>query len=279
MVNRLVAYIGNDPERIACALHPARPALHMFSSGPAADWGLGFVQSGDVLLQKRLRSQSAQVDFFDLAHELRADALLGRATQGDSERSNTANADPFRFRYWLFGAVGEFGDFAPIHARLLDSIPEFLRRNIRGHSPSEQLFHLFLAFLHDAGLLDSLLAQPEPARRALAESVAFVDRLLAESGGASTKLAVVATDGRCLVALSHGHPVQYLEIRGIAACQICRAKQPEEKRERPIAHERLRAVIVEADHQQGKRAGWHPVPEGGAISVGPRMIVQTSAAG
>jgi hypothetical protein len=277
-LNRLVAYIGNDPERIACALYPARPALHMFSSGPAADWGLGFVQSGDVLLQKRLRSHTPQVDFFDLARDLRADALLGRATQGDADRARAANADPFRFRYWLFAATGEFGDFSQIRVPLLESIPDFLRRNIRGHSPGEQLFHLFLAFLHDAGLLDSLLSQPEPAERALRESVTFVDRLLAASGAASTKLAAVVTNGRCLVALSHGHPAQYLEIRGIAACQNCRAKQPEGKRDRPIPHDKLRAVIVEADHQQGKRAGWHPIPDGGALLIGPQVAVRTTAA-
>jgi len=274
-VSRLVAYIGNDPDRLACALYPARHALHMSSAGPAADWGLGFVQGGDVLLQKRLRSGSSQVDFYDLAHDLRADALLGRATQGEDERASAANAGPFRFRYWLFGAVGEFGDFAQIHRRLLDSIPEFLRRNIRGHSPSEQVFHLFLAFLHDAGLLESLSAQPEPAHRALGESLAFVDRLLAASGAASTRLAAVATNGRCLVALSHGHPVQYLEIRGVSACLVCGGKRSEGQRDRVISHDQLKAVILEADHRAGKRAGWCWVPDGGALLVGPQVSVET----
>jgi hypothetical protein len=277
-VNRLIAYMGNDPERVACALFLARPALHMFSSGPAADWGLGFVQGGDVLLQKRLRSHSPNVDFYDLAHELRADALLGRATLGDTERVSASNADPFRFRYWLFGAVGEFGDFARISPQVHDSIPEFLRRNIRGHSASEQLFHLFLAFLHDAGLLETLLAQPEPVERALSESVSFVNRLLADAGTASSRLAVVATNGRCLVALSHGHPVQFLDVHGLADCQLCQSQQSEGKRERPIAHERLRAVIVEADHQQAKRTGWQVIPEGGALLVGPHLKLQTKTA-
>jgi glutamine amidotransferase len=275
-VNRLVAYIGNDPDHLSCALYPGRHALHVFSAGSAADWGLGFVQGGDVLLQKRSRSSTAQVDFFDLASDLRADALLGRATQGEDERARAASADPFRFRYWLFGAVGEFGDFSQIQGRLLDSIPEFLRRNIRGPSPSEQIFHLFLAFLHDAGLLESLSAEPKPAHRALDESLAFVDRLLAASGAASTKLAVIATDGRCLVALSHGHPVQYLEIRGIPACPVCRDKRADdETRDRGVAHDQLKAVILEADHQADQRTGWRQVPDGGALLVGPHVSVQT----
>jgi len=277
-VTRLVAYIGNDPDRLACALYPGRHALRVFSAGSAADWGLGFVQAGDVLLQKRSRSRSAQVDFFDLASDLRADALLGRATQGGDDRARAASADPFRFRYWLFGAVGDFGDFAQIQGRLLDSIPEFLRRNIRGRSPSELVFHLFLAFLHDAGLLESLSAEPDPIQRALAESLAFVDRLLAASGAASTRLAAVTTNGRCLVALSHGHPVQYIEIRGIPACPVCRSKLSDETHDRAISHGQLRAVILDTDDHPDQRAGWRQVPYGGALLVGPQVSVQTSPA-
>jgi glutamine amidotransferase len=274
-VNRLVAYIGNDPDRLACALHPGRHALRVFSAGSAADWGLGFIQGGDVLLQKRFRSATAQVDFFDLASDLRADALLGRATQGEESHAHTGTADPFRFRYWLFGAIGEFGDFSQIHGRILDSIPDFLRRNLRGSSPSEHIFHLFLAFLHDGGLLESLSDDPEPAHRALDESVAFVDRLLAASGAASTRLAVVATNGRCLVALSHGHPVQYLEIRGIESCPVCRDRNSDQTHDRPIAHDQLKAVILQAEDEADRRAGWRSVPPGGALLVGPKVTVQT----
>jgi glutamine amidotransferase len=274
-VNRLIAYIGNDPDRMACALYPARQALRVFSAGTAADWGLGFVQGGDVLLQKRSRSSIAQVDFFDLAQDLRAEALVGRATQGESERASAANVGPFRFRYWLFCAVGEFGDFSQIRGRLLDSIPEFLRRNIRGHSPSEEVFHLFLAFLHDAGLLESLSAQPEPAHRALDESIAFVDRLLAASGASSTKLAVVATNGRCLVALSHGHPVQCLEISGVSACPVCGSKRSDVQRDRAVSHDQLKAVILDIDHRTDTRAGWRQIPDGDALLVGPQVTVHT----
>ena len=275
LVNRLVAYIGNDPERIACALAPARPALHLSSPGAAADWGLGFVQSGDVLLQKRSRIHTRDIDFYDLARDLQADALMGRVAQ---EGTGTSHDDPFRFRTWLFGAMGEFGDLAQIRERLLDNIPDFLKRNIRGRSPSELLFHLFLSFLHDAGLSDSLLEHPEPVDRALTESLAFVNRLLTEIGARSTGLAVLATNGRCLVGLSQGLPLQFLEVRGIPDCQICRSQQHEERRKRPVAHERLRAVIVEADQRPSRRTGWQVIADGAALLVGPHLKVQTTTA-
>jgi predicted glutamine amidotransferase len=274
-VSRLVAYFGNDPEHLECALFPARLALYGHTPEQASGWGLGFVQGGDVLLQKRPRAEATEVDFFSLAKDLRADALIGRVGLDEDGRTTAENADPFRFRWWLFGLVGETGGFRHVRERLLQSVPDFLRRNIRGRSPSEHIFHLFLAFLHDAGLLEAASPQPEAVQRALHESVTFVDRLLAAAGAASTRLALVATNGRCLVAEAHGHPIQFLDITGIADCPVCRGKSHGID-DRRIAHEALRAVVVEANAETPGRAGWATVPEGGALIVGadrsPRTI-------
>jgi predicted glutamine amidotransferase len=266
-VSRLVAYFGNDPERLECALFPARLALYTRTPENASGWGLGFVQGGDVLLQKRPRAEATEVDFFSLAKDLRADALIGRVGLDDDGRTTAENADPFRFRWWLFGLVGETTGFHQVRERLLQSVPDFLRRNIRGRSPSEHIFHLFLAFLHDGGLLESLSPQPEAVRRALHESVTFVDNLLASAGSPPTRLALVATNGRCLVAEAHGHSIQFLGIEGIADCPVCRGKS-HGLDDRRIAHEALRAMVVEANGGSTTRPGWSSVPEGGALVVG-----------
>ncbi len=269
-VSRLVAYLGNDPDRLACALFPARLALY---GRDQQGWGLGFVQNGDVLLQKRPRAEGGEVDVYSLARDLHADALVGRVGLDEDGRASAENADPFRFRWWLFGLVGETSGFSQVRERLLQSVPDFLRRNIRGRSPSEHIFHLFLAFLHDAGLLETLSPQPEAVQRALHESVTFVDRLLAAVGSASTRLALVATNGRCLVAESHGYPAQFLEIRGIADCPVCRGKENDQY-DRRIAHEALRAVVVEANQATPTRGGWTTVPDGGALIVGADRVAR-----
>jgi predicted glutamine amidotransferase len=273
-VSRLVAYFGNDPERLECALFPARLALYARTPERASGWGLGFVQGGDVLLQKRPRAEATEVDFFSLAKDLRADALIGRVGLDDDGRTTAENADPFRFRWWLFGLVGETNGFQHVRERLLQSVPDFLRRNIRGRSPSEHIFHLFLAFLHDAGLLESLSPKPDAVRRALHESVTFVDRLLTAAGSAPTSLALVATNGRCLVAESHGHPIQFLSIEGIADCPVCRGKSHAVDDDRRISHEALRAVVVEANGAASARPGWIAVPEGGALVIGADHLPQ-----
>ena len=277
----LVAYFGNEPENMACALFSARNALYSRSTDRPQGWGLGFVQAGDVLLQKRPRADTKEVDLYGLAKDLRADALVGCV--GLSRDGNVAaeDSDPFRFRSWLFGSVGRVDGsaFATVRERLLESVPDFLRRNIRGKSPSEHIFHLFLAFLHDAGILDSASPAPAAVQRALRHSLTFLDRLL--SGGSdghpdATSLALVATNGRCLVATSSAFPMQYLEVEGISDCQVCHGRPDANRDGRRIPHDALRAVIIEANPATAGRAGWKPIADRSALIVAadrvPRIV-------
>ena len=101
----------------------------------------------------------------------------------------------------------------------------------------------------------------------------FVDRLLASAGSTSTRLALVVTNGRCLVAESHAYPIQYLDIHGIADCPVCRGKT-HELHDRRIAHEPLRAVVVEANQGAPTRPGWSTVPDGGALIVGADRVAR-----
>jgi glutamine amidotransferase len=192
---------------------------------------------------------------------------------GDSDGS-PEDADPFRFRSWLFGSVGRVSasGFEAVRDRVLESVPEFLRRNIRGKSASEHVFHLFLAFLHDAGILDAPSPPPTAVQRALRHSLVFLDRLLgAESGNHAAdplRLALVATNGRCFVATTSSFPMQYLEIDGISDCPVCHGRADALRDGRRIPHEALRALIVEAHPATAGRPGWKPIPDRSALIVG-----------
>ena len=275
-MSHLVAYLGNDSEHLECALVPARAALHARLPSETNGWGLGFVQGGDVLLQKRPRALSAEVDFFSHARGLRADAFIARSGLSEDARISADNADPFRFRWWLFGSTGPVSGFEKVREQLLASVPDFLRRNIRGSSASEHVFHLFLAFLHDGGLLETMAVEPEPVSRALHESLSFLDRLLRSAGAPNARMAMVATNGRCLAARSSGIEVQYLAIEGIMDCTVCRQRNVVDSDDRRISHENLRAVVVEAGGHSGLRAGWTLVPPGAGLSVGADRIPQLS---
>jgi glutamine amidotransferase len=279
VVSHLVAYIGNEPDNMACALFSARNALASRAADKPEGWGLGFVQGGDVLLQKRPRAESAEVDVYGLIKDLRADAVVARVgfdQIGFARDGSTPaeDADPFRFRSWLFGSIGEIDTvgFEAVRERLLESVPAFLRRNIRGKSPSEHLFHLFLSFLHEAGTLDIPTPPTNLVHTALRNAVTFVDRLLTESGSPAVRLAVVATNGRCFVAANMSHPMRYLHVEGISDCPVCHGRVDRERHGRRIQHETVRAVIVEANRAVESRAGWHEVADHSALLVGADRV-------
>lgn len=270
-MSHLVAYVGNEPEHLACALVSARAALSTPAApgrGPAG-WGLGFIQGGDVLLQKRPRSEVTNVDFFTLTRDLRADAFIARGGASDEVPISAEDSDPFRFRAMLMGSIGAAESLDPVREKILSSIPEFLRRNIRGRSAGELHFHLFLSFLHDAGSLEPQLLEPEPIGRALRESTAFVGRLLADAGAPKAELAAIVTNGRSLVARATDFPIQYLTTNGIIDCTVCRQTHTMAGGAdgRRFAHDTLRAVVVEASPKSPVRPGWNAVPAGATLLV------------
>jgi glutamine amidotransferase len=279
VVGHLVAYFGNEPENLPCALFSARAALSSRGhrdAAPADGFGLGFVQGGDVLLRKQPRSDVAGVDLYALAKDTRAEALVGRVGLSRDGNTPAEDADPFRFRSWLFGSIGDIDatGFESVRDKLLESTPAFLRRNVRGRSPSEHLFHLFLAFLHDAGTLDQPTPAPTAVHAALRNSLAFVDRLLAGVGARPLAIALTATNGRCFVAADHGHPLRYLQVEGISDCPVCQAADDRAngRGARRVQHEALRAVVVEADRAVASRPGWTDVPDRAALIAGPDRL-------
>ena len=288
-MSHLVAYFGNEPENLACALSSARGALYSKSPPDGArvqrtndGFGLGFVQGGDVLLRKRPRAETTEVDLYGLARDTRAEALVGRVglaqsgplADGKTDASVRAeDADPFRFRSWLFGSIGDVdvAAFEGVRERVLESTPSFLRRNIRGLSASEHFFHLFLAFMHDAGILDQPTPPPTAVHAALRNSLAFVDRLLVSSGAPSLKIALATTNGRCFVATGCAYPMRYLHVEGISDCPVCHAasdRTDPQRSGRRIPHEALRAVVVESNRDVATRPGWIDIPDRSALIVG-----------
>ena len=164
---------------------------------------------------------------------------------------------------------------------MLESTPAFLRRNIRGRSPSEHLFHLFLAFLHDAGILDQPTPTPAAVHVALRNSLAFVDRLLVQRGS----LVAEARAGRDQRPLLRGHRLRlpdslprrrgHLRLPGVPRPR--RAQRRPQRNGRRIPHESLRAVVVEANPDVAARPGWRDVPDRSALDRRRRPRAQLSS--
>jgi len=166
---KLFACMCNQPQRLLAALEPVRSAL--IAAPPVSRWGLGYVQGGDVLLVRTPKASATPIDLASPLAEIRSgDAAIAVAVRdaGTDVPIGTDNTPPFRFRRWLFAQSPGAGGLELVAPRLLEHVPEFLRRNIRGRTPGELIFHMFLARLHDEGNIDDPNLSTAVQRRALA---------------------------------------------------------------------------------------------------------------
>jgi predicted glutamine amidotransferase len=200
---RMFGFIGNRADLGARVLEANRSILRARRpDGEPLGWGLGFYQSGEVLLRRRPIDDRAELDLVEAAEDIRTDVMVGHVRRASVGALRTENTHPFRYRAWLFAQTGTIEGFERLRARLLESTPEFLRRNVRGETDSECFFYLFLSFLHDAGHLDDAHAQGEHVAAALRASIALVDRLSAEEGHAENSGDILVTNGELLIAVS-----------------------------------------------------------------------------
>lgn len=231
---KLFACICNQPQRLSTALAPVRAAL--IAQPPVSRWGLGYIQGGDVLLVRTPKASSVPVDLAGpLTAEIKTDCAIAQAVR-DSGPSlgGTDNTPPFRFRRWMYAQSGldtrlffdarnpsradhageAAGGDAPagsdeIGPRLLEHIPEYLRRNLKGRTPAELTFHVFLAMLHDEGNIDDANLPPSASRRALAATLKLVAAELARAGRPDVALGNVAlTNGRSMVVAHLDEPLR-----------------------------------------------------------------------
>jgi hypothetical protein len=260
----------SDASLLGCVLRKLSGKVSLGPQEPAA--GVGFFQSDDVLLRKR--PLSAPPDASRLAEGVESEAaLICSGGVGLSARSfNEHTTLPFRFKRWLFAAAGEPDTLLPIRSALVDGLPSFLRRSVKGDSAVEALFFNFLSRLRDLGRLDDLEIAAPMAAKALAASVGAAERAFEGLGQPLPKLALVATNGRVMAALRRGHPLQLGLIDGLIPClrdEIEAGASDLDPRVR--SHRMLRAAVV-LSGQQPALEGFRELNEGEILAV-PRGLV------
>ncbi len=214
---RLFGFVGNRADLGARVLELESRALVVRSNGRTLGWGIGFYQAGEVLLRRRPIDEHTEIDVAALARDIRADVLIGHVRAATTGGLRTENTHPFRYRQWLFAHTGTLDGYASVRERLLESVPEFLRRNVRGDTDSEVLFHIFLSFLHDAGQLQLGSVAPSAIRAALQSTASLIGRLRAEEGDAPVGgMNLLVTDGEHMVALHRNAHMAYRVIKGRA---------------------------------------------------------------
>jgi predicted glutamine amidotransferase len=211
---RLFGFVGNRADLGARVLELENKPLSVLARGTTLGWGIGFYQAGEVLLRRRPIDERPEIDVSVLAKDLRADVLIGHVRTATVGNLRTENTHPFRYRQWLFAHTGTIDGYGSLRERVSESLPEFLRRNVRGDTDSELLFHLFLSFLHDTGNLATGPVDPNATRAAIRSTLSLIERLRAEEGAAGNGMNLLVTDGEHMVAVHDSASMGYRVIKG-----------------------------------------------------------------
>ena len=204
---KLFAIMCNQPQRLLEALAPVRASL--VAAPPISRWGLGYVQSGEVLLARTPRPSSTAVDLYAALEGVNSDCVLGHAVTGAPASSGFGGTDdtpPFRYRRWMFvqdGPVAAAGAFDPLAAQ----VPDFLRRNIKGKSAAEVSFHVLLSMLHDLGGIDDANLPLATTRRAVSAASALVSGELTKAGISTPIGNLAVSNGRSMLLARIGAPL------------------------------------------------------------------------
>ena len=248
-MTEVLAYIGADPNLVAGALHRFADGIKDVEGARAC--GLGFEQESRMLVRKRPLARPETVNLARQGSDLRTRAFVGHLSTARGTAPD--NLQPFRWRSWLFAAVGN----VPIpesRPAVLDALPDFLRRNVQGQSAAELVFHQFLLRLkalsvdvaHPAIPHDDVLA-------ALVDTAAEFD----EDAG------LVLTDSRRISAVSTGSQLAWAQVDGIRSWREKPLFAGHEPKRVDYPHMRAVALASTGDVVDG----WSTVEPGTAVAL------------
>lgn len=233
----------NDDSLVPCAVlkHLSRVSSCAADSG---SFGLGYYSRGELLQRQEPRCPEEPLDLTGMMESIRADLLIMHTRGDKGAPAKPENIHPFRFKEWLFAHNGEVAGFSEIKERLLEAVPSFIRRNIKGGTDSEVLFHLFLSFLYDAGCLNRPAVQTSEIGDAVVRTFATVDEFAHLRDIPPSAASVIVSDGYSLVAGSRGILVDFAVIDEILYCERCRGSmRPGEPDSARVDHS-VNAVFV-----------------------------------
>jgi predicted glutamine amidotransferase len=265
---RLFGIIGNRADLMARVFAVEGATLKTKAKGVPLGWGLGFYQGGEVLIRRRPIDERQEVDVAALVSDVRADVLLGHVRQATVGVLRTENTHPFRYRQWLFAQTGTVSEFERVRERLIESVPEFLRGGIRGETDAEVVFHVFLSFLHDAGLLGEAPIEAPLVRNAIRSTLAVVDGMTAELGKDAAELNIMISNGELVVAIHRGSaPMRLRVISGAIDAEAMLGEDALLRRKIPELA-RMRFSMAASDFDEVAPNGrWKAVPERSIVTM------------
>jgi hypothetical protein len=128
------------------------------------------------------------------------------------------------------------------------------------------LFHLLLAFLSDAKILDDPLSSGDSVARALRSALLYVERLTRERGANPAPYGCLATNGRVLVAAQRQTPL--LVKRNSSYTNLSQGPH-----DRALSYPHLKAVAVIAGREP-QSPGWEMLSANDVLAVDADLSIE-----
>jgi predicted glutamine amidotransferase len=263
---RLFGLIGNRPDLVGRVLDLESEALVARTRGSPLGWGIGFYQGGEVLMRRRPIDDREEIQPAKLAADVKADVLIGHVRSATVGALRTENTHPFRYRQWLFAQTGTLAHFDAIRDRLLTSVPEFLRGNVRGETDSEIVFHVFLSFLHDAGRLDNGQVTSGAVLEALRSSLAVIDGMAAEVGDVNEGTNLLVSNGDMIVAVHKNAKMSYRVFAGKNDADMILGDDAQLRRRAPELAQ-MHFTLIASDFDEDLPPRWKTVPMNAVVTM------------
>ncbi|MET0283322.1 MAG: class II glutamine amidotransferase [Polyangiales bacterium] len=258
--------MANRSDRLRDAFHQERQAIAGLPVDQRGAWGIGFYQGDEVLHKKQPAPDGEPIDWNVIANKIQTDCAVAHLRQATVGGFSVDNTHPFRLRHWLFAHVGTVHNFEEIKDELRASLPDFLRRNIRGNSDSELFFHLILAGLHAQNQLEGETSD-EILAGSVAGAVRQIDKL---AGQPSSTLNMILSNGRGMYALRRGAAFGYREHEGLED-----PAEPGEERIsiRPGSPQLHYTMLVSGG--AGVPNGYQALPDASLLSLTREQVLKT----
>lgn len=208
----LFGFLASRPQVGASVLSADAGPVEVREAGESLRWGVGYFEGDEILLRRRPADPRTVVPIGQMVANVQANQLIGYYGSAKLNAMHTDDTHPFRYRTWLFAHAGVIDARPAVREKLMQVLPDFLRASLRGETPGELLFHMFLANLHEQGRLQTGTASAGEVRTALRQLVDQLEMLTTSAGAARPELNVIVANGEFIVAARTGRGILYREV-------------------------------------------------------------------